>query len=110
MKSGELTDKVSLRSRAQEAGLQMWCGLRFLPFHTRCSTALTSDRISRRNGPGAGAEHWGRLGLEGTTEWLRLPTAARCSLLLTVLISNCGVRPAPDGAYWPVSDDSDLVW
>jgi hypothetical protein len=32
------------------------------------------------------------------------PTAARCSLLLTVLIQIAGglIRTAPDGGYWPV--------
>jgi hypothetical protein len=50
--------------RAQEAGLQ----------------------ISRRNGPSAGAEHRGRLGLEGNHRGLRLPlqpTTSNSGTLLT---------------------------
>jgi len=88
--------------RAQKAGLQMWCGLRLLPFHTRCSTALTrwSNIKKKRPQRGGGALRPSGV-LWETAEWLcgfpcsrPHPRAARCSLLLTLLVSNCG---CPDG-------------
>lgn len=67
--------------RAQ-AGLQMWCGLKLLAFHTRCSTA--ADHIQQRR-------------------------AAHSCPLSQFQVAGVLIRTAPDGGYWPVSDNGGLA-
>jgi hypothetical protein len=112
-----LTDMVSIRSCAHKIRFENVVWPKALPIpHLLLDCADEVIEYQEETGPARGRRTEAVWVLWETTEWRRLPlqpTTSNGGALLT--FAHCpnfklrGVRSAPDGGYWPVSDDSGLV-